>query len=176
MEKEAEQRRRLEEKEGQVGEKLYSVVETARLLNVSVSTVRAWLLRSSVEKRVISTDRTRVYVAYSDILMLAKEHRVADVRINQEVKGLYSVEDMTLLFGVTADTVKSWIKESDVKKQLIETKCPYCRMSKRRVYVSSDDVHLIAEQYRPEMSDVDIAAYIGEVRRNLAKIKRLKYD
>src|SRR5579859_4873555 len=171
MEQEAKRDKALQEQEEQEGDKLYSIVDTARLLNVSVATVKVWLSQSRVEKKVIITDRKRVYISYRDIVLLAHKHSIPD-RVNKEEKVFYTIEDVTLFFGVTSATVRRWMRGAHVRGKITETKCAYCRKTKRRVSLSSDDVRLLAELYKPAMSSVDVSAYIRDIKSNLAQIKR----
>ncbi len=55
--------------------KLYTLAEAALFLGVTNSTVSQWLSLYNIEKRTIGTDRRRVYIAYSDILMLASKQK-----------------------------------------------------------------------------------------------------
>jgi predicted site-specific integrase-resolvase len=54
--------------------KLYSLAEAALFLDASVVTVREWVRQHNIEKTIKVTDRSRVYIAYKDILRLADLH------------------------------------------------------------------------------------------------------
>jgi DNA-binding transcriptional MerR regulator len=55
--------------------KLYSIAEAALFLDASVLTVKKWVRQHNIEKTTKSTDRSRAYIAYKDILRLADLHK-----------------------------------------------------------------------------------------------------
>ena len=52
-------------------EKLYTLVETAQLLDVSEKTVRKWLLLYNIEGKKVESDKGHMYITHSDVLLLA---------------------------------------------------------------------------------------------------------
>ena len=75
---------------------MYNIHNAARVLGVSVTTIRRWIAPSNIEKTVIETDRKRVYLSYNDILTLADKSKPLKVNITgqenlaQDRAGLYS--------------------------------------------------------------------------------------
>src|SRR5437764_13966970 len=54
--------------------KYYSLVHTASLLGVSVGSVKRWIRQDKVEKKRITIDARRVYIAREDVLRMAELH------------------------------------------------------------------------------------------------------
>jgi uncharacterized protein YjcR len=82
--------------------KWYSLVEVALYLNISDSRVKHWIRMHNIEKKVVTTDRKRVYISYKDVLMLAELHQrkvtpnISPLNVAEELKELRSkVSELT---------------------------------------------------------------------------------
>lgn len=58
----------------EINNELCSTQDIMHLLNASYSSVKRWLRQHNIEKKLITTDRPRVYVGRNDVLMLARLH------------------------------------------------------------------------------------------------------
>ena len=125
---------------------MYNIHNAARVLGVSVTTIRRWIAPSNIEKTVIETDRKRVYLSYNDIITLADKYKPLKVNITgqenlaQDRAGLYSVDDVVRILGVSHHTVKKWLASSNIQKTLLTT-------DRRRVYISYSDIVTLAENH-----------------------------
>ncbi len=125
---------------------MYTIKNAAIALGVSESTVRRWIAASNIEKTVIETDKKRIYLTYNEVLALADKHKPLKVNIadqekfTQERASLYSVEDVARILGTSHNTVRKWIKSSNIEKKLMVT-------DRKRVYVSYSDIVTLAEKY-----------------------------
>jgi transposase len=57
--------------------KLYSLPEAAMFLGVTEFTVKQWLTLYNIEKKTLEADRRRIYITYSDIMLLASKQKRA---------------------------------------------------------------------------------------------------
>ncbi len=148
------------------GQELYTLAEAAKFLEVSVDTVKMWLSQSAIQKKVVVTDRKRVYLSYDDILLLVWKHRhkiqverkdLEGTVISQEgdyyqieqgEKELYTIEETALFLGVSASTVRRWLETSNISKKVIRT-------DRSRVYIQQSDVMLLADQHQKKPQEQD---------------------
>ena len=99
------------------GEKeLYTIEEAALFLGVSANTVRRWLETSAISKEVIRTDRPRVYIQQSDVMLLADQHQK-----NPQGQDFYTIKDTAQLLSVSTRTVRTWIEKFAINKKVIRT-------------------------------------------------------
>jgi hypothetical protein len=54
---------------------LFTVRDTASILDISPKTIKSWILKHNINKVKINTDKLRVYISYDDVLLLADLHR-----------------------------------------------------------------------------------------------------
>lgn len=161
---------------------LYSLADIQRLLGVTKSTLDNWLAHTDIEKKVIVTDKKRVYISYSDILKLAEkynhtiaydtatqeqnDHPQADTQDNSQTqannhahgKKLYTIAEAALFLGVTDNTVKQWLSRYNIPKHTLET-------DKTRIYIAySDLIQLANKQNRKRAYPITISSDIKEIR------------
>ena len=61
--------------EENVGNKLYSVTEVASSFKVSTRAIKRWISKHNIEKIILATNRTRVYITHKDFLTLLDHHK-----------------------------------------------------------------------------------------------------
>lgn len=130
---------------------LYTIEETAQLLGVAKCSISRWIEKLNISKNYIRTDRRRVYIQHSDVLLLADQYRGKSRQEKQLEKDLYSTEEIALLLSVSKRTVRKWIAKYDISKK-------YTLADKRRMYIQRSDVLMLASQrrryWRPQGSNV----------------------
>ena len=125
---------------------MYTIQNAARVLGVSEPTVKKWMAESNIEKTVIETDRKRIYITYNDILTLADKYKPLKVNITdqekfaQERAGLYSLQDVMRILGVSRTTLIRWIVIANIERKTMTT-------DRKRAYVSYSDIVTLAEKY-----------------------------
>lgn len=125
---------------------MYTLHNAARLLGVSISTLRRWMDEDDMEITRIETDRKRIYLAYDDILALSAKHRPLKVpgieqgESNQELIGLYSISEVASLLGAKRSTVKVWVANADIEKKVIMT-------DRKRLYISYTGLVTLADKH-----------------------------
>jgi transposase len=171
---------------------VYSINDTALILGVAKSTVKDWISKHNIKRLRINTDRKRVYIARNDVLLLADLHgrkiankSDANGTIKREDNGYqenndkeaYSIEDAVLYLGVSQNTVRRWILRHNIKKEIRIT-------DQRRVYITRDDIHLLADLYGrkkvPGIYPMDIVEDLKEIRAKLkahdSEFEDIKHD
>jgi predicted site-specific integrase-resolvase len=156
---------------------LYTVLDVARILGVSYRLVRRWIADSGLEKKIIETDRKRIYLSYADIVDLARRYNRSVGKLpgkedetqedsHTEENRLYTVADAALFLGVTTDTLRDWLLRYNIEKRTLET-------DRRRVYIAYSDIMLLASKQSRKRSvyPVDTAANIREMRGRLERIE-----
>ena len=168
-----------QEQSSQELEGLYSVQEVARMLGVQYKTLHEWIVSSGVEKKMITTDRKRSYISYSDLVTLADKHNCtipcSNLGIEQKTNNqedsrsqgekLYTMAEAALFLGVSADTVNRWSSLHNIEKKTVET-------DRRHAYITYNDIIMLASKHRREdVYPVDMVANMKEVRYRLEKIE-----
>src|SRR5437667_766821 len=106
---------------------LYTLSEVAKFLDVTINTVRKWLLEADIEKKYIVTDKRRVYVSFYDVLVLVNMHRRVEKQYScltkcfdekQRENGLYSLKEAARILGVSYDTTIGWIKKYNIDREI----------------------------------------------------------
>lgn len=134
---------------------MYTLKNAATVLRVSVKTIRQWIAKDNIETTVIETDRRRRYLSYNDVLALADKHRPQVMnktdrgKGSQDMTGLYSMEDVAKILGLSYTTVKKWIKDSKTEKKFITT-------DRMRVYVSYNDIVALAGKHNRTIAHANV--------------------
>lgn len=76
-------------------EKLYSFADAASFLDASTDTVRKWVAQHHIKRTKITTNRPRMYISHTDVLMLARLHSrklpdTGSLNIVQEIQEIRS--------------------------------------------------------------------------------------
>ncbi len=168
-----------QEKSSQETTGLYSMEDIARLLGVPYDRVRKWIEKSDIEKKMITTDRKRAYISYSDLVTLAEKYNrpiAYDKAVNEQdsdtqendhlqEEKLYTLADAALFLGVTDDTISRWLSLYNVERRTMEA-------DRRRVYLAYSDIIMLANKRKREgVYPVDIVTNIREIRSRLEKIE-----
>ena len=158
---------------------LYDIKDVARILAVAPSTVINWIRNSNIEKILMSNGRKRVYISYSDMVILAEKHNRtitydhvtkeqnsnAQEDEHPQKKKLYTVADAALFLGTAEGTVRKWLPLYNIEKRTVET-------DRGRIYITYSDILMLATKKKREIGyPVDIATSIREMRSRLEKIE-----
>ncbi len=173
-------------------EDFYSLVGAASFLDVSMCTVKDWIKKHNIEKKIKITDRKRVYIAHDDVLRLAELHGrkvskkgLADLTVQREdinAQGdgkdeLYSVAEVASYLNASKDSVRKWIRQHNIEKKIKIT-------DRRRVCIAYNDVLLLADLYKrnveTDLSPVNVVEELKEIRSKLrefaSEIEDIKHD
>jgi predicted transcriptional regulator len=173
-------------------EDFYSLANAASFLGVSESSVNKWIKKHNIEKKIIITDKKRLYISRANLLMLADLYgrkaakRVpADITIKREdgdfqeeaEKRLYSVAEVALFLNASEASVKRWIRVHNIEKKVTSA-------NRRRVHISYKDMLMLADvQQRnvtPNILPINVVEELKELRSKLkdlaSDIEDIKHD
>jgi predicted site-specific integrase-resolvase len=131
--------------------RMYTLHNAARVLGVSIGTVRRWIADDKMETEIIETDRKRVYLSFDQIVELADKHRPLKMRGPDQEKsapeqtGLYSIAEAAELLGVGYNTVSAWMSESNIERKTVMS-------DKKRVYISYSDLVALSKKIQSQHS------------------------
>jgi predicted site-specific integrase-resolvase len=192
MRESAEKREEDQAEQGEREKDFYSLANAASFLGVSTHSIRRWINKHNIAKKIISTDRKRSYIARADLLRLADLHgRKAAKRMHADVtvqsvesdthddidNRLYSLSEAALYLNASKISVKRWIVEHGIEKIMKST-------DRNRVYIAHKDMVMLAELHTrkvtTDIEPVNVAQELKEIRsklRNLtAEVEALKHD
>src|SRR5216110_2920029 len=153
---------------------LYTLVEVAQFLDVSLVTVRAWLIQANIEKRYIATDRKRIYLTDRDIAVLIYNHRWnkkyghntnPTSPIDQIPHNLCTLRDAARYLRVNPNTVRKWLDQYNINKTILT--------SKKRIYIEQCDLLRLADLHPKKPITLDLctikeaARYLGVPRTTI---------
>jgi transposase len=164
-----------------VGEvKYYSLAHAASLLGVSVNSVKRWIKQDNVEKKHITIDARRVYIAHEDVLRMAEVHRCKvapqlyeNTAIQRDINTMYhgvdelcSIKEAALYLDVSNCTVREWIRQAN-----IETKTKF--VGRDITSITYSDVVRLADLHHctivPHPSSLTVKEEIKEMKEMLQK-------
>jgi predicted site-specific integrase-resolvase len=173
------------------GERFYSLAGAASLLGVAVNKVQVWIKQQNIEKKVISTDRKRVYISYNDVFQLADIYKrkvtlqayvdpplQSETNVEQtDMDKLYSLKEAALCLNASQTTLRIWLRQDNIEKKTRTT-------DKRRIYITYKDVLLLADLHNREIvlnpSPIDLVEEVEEIKKQLKKaisdIENIKHD
>ncbi len=146
------------------GEDLLTIEATALALGVSQDAVRKWVRRFDISKKLIYTDRERVYVPYSEVVEVVERQR-EEKRV---VDGLFSMKYAAQFLGIAEATLGRWMEKAGISKVVVDD-------GRRRVYIHTCDVVKIVDQMSEKLvgddlfSMKDATLLLGVSRRTLRK-------
>ena len=161
---------------------LYSLTDVQRLLGVKKATIERWLAETDIERKLIVTDKKRVYLSYSDILVLSEKYNHpidyskaiagqdnppqdethAQDEQQTEGKKFYTIAEASQFLGVAESTVRNWLSLYHIETQTDDN----------RSYIAYSDVVLMAnKQSRERAYPVNITTDIRAIRYRLDKIE-----
>jgi DNA-binding transcriptional regulator YiaG len=115
-----------------------------------VGAVRRRITRYKIEKKVLETDRRRVYVSYDDVITLAQTYprkRVTSSNIPVEQR-LFTRAEAARYLHVSRSTIISWMVKHNIVKKREES-------DDRLVYLSYDDLMLLAREHQRKLVKKD---------------------
>jgi DNA-binding transcriptional MerR regulator len=161
-------------------ENFYPLVGAASLLGVTINTVQNWIKQDNIEKKVISTDRKRVYISHTDILRLADLHgreislkahtdpfpqKEADT-VTRDMDRLYSIKEAALCLNASQNALRAWIKQANIEKTKRTT-------DRKRACITYKVILKLADLHRRELvidpSPTDIVKEVKEIKQQLKK-------
>jgi predicted DNA-binding protein (UPF0251 family) len=171
--------------------KYYSLAGAALLLEVSEFTVKKWSKRDNIERKLITTDRTRAYIAHDDVLRLADLHGckvspkvLAEMNIQRAVNAtqpdldkLCSIKEAALYMDISQSTLRTWIIQDSIDKKTKST-------DRHRACITYRDVLRLADLHKrevvPEPSPLTVKEEIKEIKGKLkeivSEIEDIKHD
>jgi hypothetical protein len=173
-------------------ESMYTLHDTSLILGISLTALRKWILQHNINKKIIGTDRRRVYISHGDVLLLADLHNRqiangdhADLTMTIENSNsqdnkknkLCSLAEAASYLKRSKATVSMWISQHNIEKKTIRT-------DNRRVYIARDDVRLLADLHKrkgvPNTYPINIAGDLKEIRSQItalaSDIEDIKHD
>ncbi len=173
------------------GERFYSLAGAASLLGVAVNKVQTWIKQQNIEKKVINTDRKRVYISDNDVIRLADLHKrkvtlqapvdlppQREMNIEQtDMDKLYSLKEAALCLNASQTTLRIWLRQDNIEKKTITT-------DKGRIYIAYKDILRLADLHNREIvlnpSPIDLVEEVKEIKKKLEKavsdIEDIKHD
>ena len=169
----------------------YSFAGAALLLDVSEVTIKKWVRRDHIERKLITTDRARAYIAHDEVLRLAELHGcevspkvLAEMNIQRAVNTaqpdldeLWTIKEAALCLDVSQSTLRGWIVQDSIDKRKKYT-------DRHRACIMYRDLLRLADLHKREVVLLarsltvreEIKEMRGEMKKMASEIEDIKHD
>jgi excisionase family DNA binding protein len=120
---------------------LYTIKDVACIIGVKTTTVMYWIKKFNISKTYIYTNKERVYIHHSDVLMLACHHSISTSPEERHKQGLYTIKETALFIGVSESKVRELLKKLNIIRIRIDT-------DKKTTYIHYSDVLVLARRHQ----------------------------